>query len=229
MRITTLVAVVAVGLYVAPASAQSTRVYVSGQFASNSGSRGPVMVGTFPTAGGLIGLRIFDAWSVEFEIDRGFGESDERVSDGLLLSQLDGPGPYSREELEYYGVFARSAWRATVGRGYSAQIVWKSREPGRVNVGLLGGLSWRRFERFHSTEITGLGPGVTYPPGHRAITSSVERWTTTGGGLTAGILVPIHVVRGLMVAPEVRLTAGVITDESNYKALHTGVRVMWGF
>ncbi|HYI23851.1 MAG TPA: hypothetical protein VD767_00440 [Thermomicrobiales bacterium] len=212
-----------------PAVAQSNRVYVAGVFAASSGTRGPVDVGTFPTAGGLVGLRLSGAWSVEFELDRGFGESSERTYEGLLTSQVSGPGPYSREELERNGIFGRSVWSDSVATGYSAQAVWKSREPGRVNVALLGGLSWRTFDRFHSMTITSVGPGVTYPAGHPNLRSFAETSPLTGGGLTAGVLVPIRVAAGLTVAPEFRVTLGLITDESTYKVAHTGVRVMWGF
>jgi hypothetical protein len=212
-----------------PAAAQSNRVYVSGVFAGNSGSRGPVHVGTFPTAGGLVGLRVSGAWSVEFEIDRGFGESSERVSEGLLHSQVSGPGPYSREELERNGTFGRSVWSESVATGYSAQVVWKSREPGRVNVALLGGVSWRTFDTFHSMTVTSVGPGVTYEPGHPNLRSFAETRPLTGGGLTVGVLVPIRIAGALTVAPEFRLTCGLITDESIYRVAHTGVRVMWGF
>jgi len=213
----------------APAFAQSNRVYVSGDFAVNSGSRGPVDVGSFPTAGGLVGLRLTPAWSVEFELDRGFGESSERVFEGLLSSQVTGPGPYSREELERTGIFGRSVHSDTVATGYSAHAVWKSRAPGRVNVALLGGLSWRTFDRFHSMTITSVGPGVTYPAGHPALQSFAETRSLTGGGLTGGVLIPVRIAGGLTVAPEFRITLGLITDESTYKVAHTGVRVMWGF
>ena len=212
-----------------PAAAQSNRVYVAGVFAGNGGGRGPVDVGTIPTAGGLVGLRLTGAWSLEFEIDRGFGESSERVFEGLLSSQVSGPGPYSREELERTGIFGRSVHSDSVANGYSAQVVWKSREPGRVNVALLGGLSWRTFDQFHSLAITGVGPGVTYPQGHPALRSFAETHALTGGGVTAGGLVPIRVTSALTLAPEFRVTMGLITDESTYKVMHTGVRVMWGF
>ena len=212
-----------------PAAAQSNRVYVSGNFGANAGSRGPVDVGTFPTAGGLIGARLAGAWSIEFELDRGFGESSERIFEGLLSSQVSGPGPYSRDELERNGIFGRSVWSDSVATGYSAHVVWKSREPGRVNVALLGGMSWRTFERFHSVAITAVGPGVTYPEGHPNLRSFAETSDLTGGGLTGGVFVPIRVTKALTVAPEFRATFGLITDESTYKVMHTGVRVMWGF
>lgn len=228
MRTTLLVLAMAV-LASVPAAAQSSRVYGSGVFAANSGGRGPVDVGTFPTTGGLAGVRIADAWSVEFEMDRGFGESSQRVFEGLLMSQVSGPGTYSREELERTGIFGRSVHSESVATGYSAQVVWKSRQPGRVNVALLGGLSWRTFDRFHSLTITGVGPGVTYPAGHPAVQSFAETRALTGGGLTGGFMVPIRLTSSLSVAPEFRVTLGLITDESTYKVAHTGVRVMWGF
>jgi len=228
MRKTVLVLAMAM-LASVPAAAQSNRVYVSGLFAGNTGSRGPVHVGNFPTAGGLIGLRISGAWSVEFEIDRGFGESSERIFEGLLSAQVDGPGPYSREELERNGIFGRSVYSESVATGYSAQVVWKSREPGRVNVAVLGGLSWRTFDMFHSMTVTAIGPGVTYQTGHPNTMSFAETRPLTGGGLTGGIFVPIRVFSALTVAPEFRMTLGIITDESTYKVAHTGVRVMWGF
>lgn len=212
-----------------PAVAQSSRVYVAGVFAGNGGSRGPVDVGTFPTSGGLVGLRLTGAWSVELEIDRGFGESSERVFEGLLSSQVSGPGPHPREELERAGIFGRSVHSESVATGYSAHVVWKSREPGRVNVALLGGLSWRTFDRFHSTTITGVGPAVTYPPGHPNLRNFAETRALTGGGVTAGVFVPIRMTSALTVAPEFRVTLGLITDESTYKVAHMGARVMWGF
>lgn len=226
-RVILTVAIVA--MLSVPALAQSRRVYGAGVFAGNAGGRGPVDVGTFPTAGGLIGLRLSPAWSLEFEIDRGFGESSDRVLEGLLLSQVSGPGPHSREELERAGVFGRSVHSDSVATGYSAHLVWKSREPGRVNVALLGGVSWRTFDRFHSTTITAVGPAVTYPEGHPNLRSFSETRPLTGGGVTAGFFVPIRVASTLTVAPEFRATMGLITDESTYKVVHTGVRMMWGF
>lgn len=225
----TVLILVMAAMAAVPAAAQSHRVYLSGVFAANSGGRGPVDVGTFPTAGGLVGLRLTDAWSVEFGLDLGFGESSQRIFEGLLSSQVSGPGPFSREELERNGIFGRSVWSESVATGYSAQVVWKSRAPGRVNVGLLGGLSWRTFDRFHSMTITSVGPGVTYPPAHPSLRSFAETQPLTGGGLTGGVLVPIRVTSALTVAPEFRVTFGLITDESTYRVAHTGVRVMWGF
>ena len=96
-----------------------------------------------------------------------------------------------------------------------------------VSVMSLG--SWRTFERFHSVAITAVGPGVTYPEGHPNLRSFAETSDLTGGGLTGGVFVPIRVTSALTVAPEFRLTLGLITDESTYKVAHTGLRVMWGF
>jgi hypothetical protein len=98
-----------------------------------------------------------------------------------------------------------------------------------VNVALLGGLSWRTFDRFQSMAITRVGPAVTYPQGHPALRSFTETRELTGGGVTAGVFVPIRATSAVTLAPEFRLTFGLITDESIYKVAHTGVRLMWGF
>ena len=95
-----------------------------------------------------------------------------------------------------------------------------------MNVALLGGVSWRTFDQFHSMTVTWVGPGVTYQR-HPNLRSFAETRPLTGGGLTAGVLVPIRVAGALDIAPEFRLTLGLITDESTYKVAHTGVRVMW--
>jgi hypothetical protein len=100
----TFVLVVATVLCSVPALAQSGRVYVAGTLAADSGSRGHVDVGTLGTVGGILGVRLSDAWSVEFHADRGNG-SRSSTSEGLWSSAAS-PGA-SREESERQGVFAR--------------------------------------------------------------------------------------------------------------------------
>ncbi|MBA2301172.1 MAG: hypothetical protein H0W08_00910 [Acidobacteria bacterium] len=53
--------------------------------------------------------------------------------------------------------------------------------------------------------------------------------TITGGGLTGGVMVLARITDTLTVAPDLRLTLGLITDESPYKILSGGVRLMWAF
>jgi hypothetical protein len=213
--------VLAIGLMAAPAAAQS-RFYVGAAIAADSGSRGPVDVGTIPAAGGLVGWRFTDGWSVEFHLDRGFGEGNARIFEGLLFSQAGPP-------FEPAGVFGRSVWQDRPAVGWAALAVYTARQPGRVDVSVYGGVSERRFRTRHTTTITSVGPDVTYPPGHPNLQDGDEAMTRSGGGLTGGVMFPIRLVERLTVAPELRLTLGLITDESTYKQFYTGARVMWGF
>jgi hypothetical protein len=212
-----------------PAAAQSGRIYAAGVAGVNAGARGAVDVGTVSTMGGLVGLRVTGAWSIEFEMDQGWGNSSERVFEGLLSAQLSGPGQPTPQELEQYGVFGRSVWSDSTGRGYAAHVVWKTREPGRVNAAVFGGVSWRNFNSRHAVTITHVGPGVTYPPGHQATTSSVSHRPRTGGGLTGGVMVPIRVAGQLTVAPEVRYHNGIFPNGARYNVFQLGTRLMWGF
>ena len=214
-----LIAILAAG---APAGAQP-RFYGGGSVAADAGARGPVDVGTFPAAGGLVGWRFSKHWSLEFHLDRGFGEGDPRTFEGLLLAQQGGP------LLERSGVFGRSVWQERPKAGWAALAVYATRQPGRVDFAVYGGVSERRFEERHVTTITSVGPDVTWPPDHPNLRNRDEQWTVKGGGLTGGVLVPVKLADQITVAPEIRVTLGIITDESTYKQFYSGVRVMWGF
>lgn len=208
------------GVAAAPVAAQS-RFYAGGTLAADSGGRGPVDVGTIPAAGALLGWRFANHWSVEFHLDRGFGEGDPRVFEGFLFSQ----GP----DFERTGVSGRSVWQDRPGLGWAALAVYTARQPGRVDVSVYAGVSERQFETSHITTITGVGPDVTWPPTHPNLQDREETLTRRGGGISGGVMVPIRLAGALSVAPELRVTLGLITDESTYKQFYTGARVMWGF
>lgn len=211
-----------------PAEAQDRRVYAAAVAAMDTGKRGPVDLGSFPAAGGGVGVRVWKGLGVELVIDRGFATSDDRVFEGIL--QVDTNVPITnQEERERKGVFGRTVDRSWAATGYSAHLVWASRTPSRVNAAFYAGLSWRDFKRQHVRTITAIGPEVTYPPNHLALRNIDETRTTTGGGLTAGAMIPIRLTGRLSAAPDVRVTFGVITDESTYVVLHTGVRLLWAF
>lgn len=219
------------GLAVGPAGAQP-RFYAGGSTGADSGSRGPVDVGTIPAAGGLLGWRFAEHWSVEFHLDEGFGEGDARIFEGVLFAQVFEGRPMSgpdRDDLERTGVFGRSVWQDRPGPGWSALAVYTTRQPGRVDVSVYGGVSERRFTTHHTTTISGVGPDVTWPPEHPNRQDRDETLTRRGGGITGGLMVPIRLAGRMTVAPEFRVTLGLITDESTYKQLYTGARVMWNF
>jgi len=49
-----------------------------------------------------------------------------------------------------------------------------------------------------------------------------------GSGLDVGLGVIVGLTRQLSVAPEVRVTTGMITND-RYTVARAGVRLMWGF
>jgi hypothetical protein len=143
MRRSILAAGVAAALYAAPAAAQSVetpRFYVGAATAIDGGSRGPIPRGGVPSAGVLFGVRITNAWSVEVELDRGFRTTGS-TRDAVWISFA--PPNSTREEIERLGVRARFERTQKAGPGFSAHAVWRSREAGRVKIGLFGGVSAR--------------------------------------------------------------------------------------
>ena len=198
--------VAGIGLVAAPASAQS-RFYAGGIVAAESGPPGSIDLGTFPAAGGLVGWRFNDAWSIEFHVDRGFREGT----------------PHGR--LGHFGVDTLQD-RAAGGHGVLA--IWKSRQRGRVAAAVSMGLSGRRFK----TERTvGVDRPVNLPPDDPLLQN--ETGTTQAAGPTGGFMLPVSLGGGWSVAPELRVAVAFTSDgiygDGIYLRLYSGVRVMWGF
>lgn len=227
MRFTTALAILLSVWASASASAQN-RIYLGGTAGANMASRGPVDVGDVVwTAGGVAGVRVSGAWSIEIEADRGFA-TKERVSrdHGWLRFAPPGASPDELERLTVRATFRRID-RAR--DGYSVHAVWTSREPGPLNVALYGGLSWRHLEQRVIRTITYVPDDPAVPEGDPNVRDSDERRTITAGGYTAGVMVPVRVREGLTVGPDFRFSLGLVTDESTYKSFTAAVRVMWGF
>ena len=203
-----------------------SRVYVAATTAVDGGERGNIPAGAVPSVGGLVGFRLTDAWSIEAEVERGFRTTTTGSGESTFVSFPPTPTP-TPEEIELYGARARFDRTQTAGTGWSAQAVWRSREPGRVNVGLLAGLSARAYTSRVVRTTTFIGPLV---PASQIDQLSDETSTRrmVGTGLTAGVLLPVRVTRQLTVAPEFRFTAGFITNDP-YRVFRSGVRVMWSF
>lgn len=162
---------------------------------------------TFPAAGGLVGWRFSDAWSMEFHLDRGFAEGE----------------PHGR--LGHFGVDTLQD-RASVG--YAVLAIWNSRPFGRVAFAASMGLSERRFR---TKRTIGIDRPVNLPADDPLLQD--ETGTTQAGGPTGGFLLPITLGRGWSVAPELRVgfyfTSDGIYGDGLYAQLYSGVRVMWGF
>jgi hypothetical protein len=198
--------IVGVGLVAAPASAQS-RFHAGGIVAAEAGPRGGVRLGTFPAAGGLVGWRLSDHWSIELHLDRGVREGT----------------PHGR--LGFFGV--DTLQDHAVG-GYAVLATWKSRQRGRLAAAISMGLSERRFR----TERTvGVDRDVRLPPDDPLLQN--ETGTTQAAGPTGGFMFPVSLGGGWSVAPELRVgiafTSDGIYGDGVYLRLYSGVRVMWGF
>lgn len=208
--------------------AQTNRLFYLGATAGvEVGSRADIHVGAVRTFGGVLGVPLGRRWSLEIEVDRGHGVSDERVFEGFLFSRQPAA---TAEERRRVGVFGRSSYMELAGGGYSAQLVWRTREPGRVNAAVFTGVSWRRFLQHHERVVTEVGPDAGIAPDDpdlRAV-DTLERFT--GGGYSAGVLIPIRLAGEFHIAPEAKFTFGGISGADGfYRVFRTGVRVLWGY
>jgi hypothetical protein len=213
---------------IAGLSAQTNRrLYIGGTLGVEGGSRSDIHVDAVRTLGGVLGVKFGRGWSAEFEVDRGSGHSEDRVFNGFLFSLQ----PFTTEEEQRrVGVFGRSVHNELAGGGYSAQVVWKTREEGRVNAAFFTGISWRRFLQHHERWITQIGPDAGIPPDHPELRTIDTLRTVTGGGYSAGVLIPVQVARELHIAPEAKFTfGGVSGNDGFYTVFRTGVRLLWGF
>jgi hypothetical protein len=202
----------------APAGAQSS-FYSGGSVAADGLDRkGHMQVGATPAVGGFLGWRFADSWSAELHFDRAFGKSRPLRFDELL---------YTEQTLrsEIYG---RTVLEENTGAGFSVLAVWKSPPSGRVRAAITMGVSMRRFERQRTTTITRVGPDVTLPAEHPLRQGRNETSQITSRGLSGGLFIPITVRRRWTVAPEVRLTSGLV-DRTIFNQLYVGARVLWGF
>ena len=138
IRLALFVLVLLVPIAAAPIAGAQPRVYVGATTAIDAGERGNIPGGSVPSVGAVIGLTLSDAWGVEFELERGFRTTHAGSGEGVLLSFPPTRTP-TREAIELYGIRTRDERTQTAGAGWAAHARWRSREPGRVNVGLLAG------------------------------------------------------------------------------------------
>jgi hypothetical protein len=204
--VTRLVTLAALVLVAHPVAAQS-RFYVGGVAAADSADRGSMDLRTVPAAGGLVGWRINDAWSIEFHLDHGLAEGD----------------PHGR--LGHFGV---DRLQDSAREGFGVLAIWKSRPLGRVAVAASMGLTERRFR---TTRTIGIDRPVNLPPDDPLLQN--QTGTTQAAGPSGGLLVPIALGGRWSVGPEVRVgfhfTSEGIYGDGLYAAVYSGVRVMWGF
>ena len=228
MRQRVVLASIAIAFCSDTAAAQTNlpRFYASATTAVDGGTRGNIPGGAVPSAGALFGVRFADAWSLEFEAEHAFRTTTAGSGEATLLSFPPNRNP-TREEIEAYGIRTRDERKQTAGNGWSAHVMWRSREAGRVNVGLLTGLSARAYQARLDRRTTWVSPLLNLPATYK-YPDEVSSRTMTAGGLTGGVVVFVRVTDSLSIAPEFRVTWGLITDDP-YRVFKSGVRVMWGF
>jgi hypothetical protein len=209
-----------------PTADAQSRFYVAATAAADAGRRGTIPDGPVPSVGGMLGVQLTDAWSVEVEIERGFRTTTAGSGESVIVAFPPVPNP-THEEIELYGIRARSERRQTAGAGWSAHAVWRSREPGRVNIGVLAGVSSRVYTSHLVRTTTFVSPLIDLPANYRLPDETSSR-RMVAGGLTGGLLVFVRATSQLTITPEFRFTTGLITDDP-YRVYRSGVRVVWRF
>ena len=210
-----------------PAQAQTTlrRFYIGASAAADGGLRGRIPGGAVPSVGGLIGVRITDAWSIEGELEHGLRKTS-RTGEAVWISFA--PPNSTRQEIERLGILARFDRSQTAGVGFSVQAVWRSREEGRVNVGVFAGVAARAYQSRVIRTTLHVPTEINLPTDHPYRQREDQRRTLTGGGLSGGLLIFVRVTERLTIVPEIRYTHGLITDDP-YRVFRTGVRAIVSF
>ena len=209
-----------------PVAQAQPRLYVAATTAADTGERGNIPGGAVPSLGGMIGFRLTDAWSIELEVERGFRTTTAGTGESVIVAFPPSRTP-TREEIELYGIRARSNRTQIAGAGWSAHATWRSREPGRINIGLLAGVSSRVYTSRLVRTTTFISPLLDLPPNYQLPDENSAR-RMVAGGLTGGLAIFVRVTPQLTVAPEFRMTTGLITDDP-YRVFRSGLRAMWSF
>ena len=225
-RLAAVCAVLLMGAGSAHAQSNEHRFYTAPSVSVDVGSRGMIRLGAVPAMGVLLGVRVGGGWSIEGEIERGV-RSRFYSQESFWVSYPPVPTT-SREDFERYGIKARFDRTHRAGPGWSALAMWRSREPGRLNVGVLMGVSARTFELRTGRTTTFVSPEIDLPPTHPSVLSSVETRRMTATGLTGGVVILGRITNTLTIGPEIRVTRGFITDDP-FTLFRTGVRVAWDF
>jgi hypothetical protein len=74
---------------------------------------------------------------------------------------------------------------------------------------------------------TFVSPLLDLSPNYRLPDETSTR-RMVAGGLTGGVVIFVRATPHLTIAPELRLTTGLITDDP-YRVFRSGVRAMWSF
>lgn len=214
------------GALSADAQPAGQRFYIAATTAVDGGERGDMPGGAIPSAGLLVGWRLTDAWSVEAEIEKPF-QTTSNTTEAFWVSYPPSPNA-SREDFERYGIKARFDRWQSAEYGWSAFVMWRTREPGRVNAGIFGGVSARTFTSRTVRTTTFVSPLIDLPPTHPSVLGEDSLHRSTSGGVTGGLAILVRTSDSLTLAPEFRVTKGFIRDDP-YTVFRVGMRAGWSF
>lgn len=178
-----------------------------------------------PVTGAGIAYRVWQDMRIEGEVTMASGESS-RSYEGDFISYA-GPGA-TREEFERMAVTVRRTTINKAGLGFATAVAIETRQPGRVNLALRAGVSFRQYEYTDDRTVLRVPEGVTFEQAESAMPDS--RGQRGRGGLLFGASVPVRIAGRLHVAPEVRwVWGGPARIGNNYDEGIVAARVVWKF
>jgi hypothetical protein len=178
-----------------------------------------------PVAGVGIAYRVWKDMRLEGEVTMASGES-RRSYEADFISYA-GPNA-TREEFLERAVIARRTTVNTAGLGVATGVAVETRQPGRVNLALRAGVSFRQYDYIDEMTVLRVPEGVTFDQAESAMPDA--RGQRGRGGLLFGMSVPVRIVGHFSVAPEVRwVWGGPARVGNNYDEATIGARGVWKF
>jgi hypothetical protein len=178
-----------------------------------------------PVAGVGVSYRVWRDMRIEGEVTTASGES-RRVYEADFMSYA-APGA-TREEILRMAVIGRRTTINKAGLGFATTVAVETRQPGRVNLALRAGASYREYDYIDETTVLRVPEGFTLEQAERQMPDG--RGKRGRGGLLVGGSVPVRIFDRLHIAPEVRwVWGGPAMVGNNYDEATVGARVVWKF
>ena len=172
-----------------------------------------------------MGYRIWSHMLIEAEVTAASGES-RRSYEGDFIS-FAGPSA-SREEFLRTAVIARRTTTNKAGIGFATAVAVETNQPGRVNLALRAGVSFRQYDYSEETTVLRVPEGVTFERAEAALPDTSGKRGRSG--LLIGASVPVRITSNLQIAPEVRwVWGGPARIGNNYDEAAIGARAVWKF
>ena len=178
-----------------------------------------------PVTGVAVAYRVWRDMRIEGEVTTASGES-RRSYEGDFISYA-APGA-TREEVLQMAVIARRTTINKAGMGFATAVAVETRQPGRLNLALRAGVSFRQYDYIDDTTVLRVPEGFTLEQAELQMPDA--RGKRGRGGLLVGASVPVRIFGHLHVAPEVRwVWGGPARIGNNYDEGNAGARVVWKF